>query len=190
MSGLCSAQRSQLQAGAARVDITPAPESLPETSFGILDHCFTRAIVFTNGFNKAAFVSFDGAMINARLVEAVNKRAAVELGIPEGNIMYNWTHTHSGASVSQDELVERTFRAVSMANSNMVPAQVGYGAGVSYLNVKRDLFDPERGTWWEGPDCDGKSDKTVAVIYFRRSILLRVCPSTLQSILETFSFTQ
>lgn len=167
MSGLCSAQRSQLQAGAARVDITPAPESLPETSFGILDHCFTRAIVFTNGFNKAAFVSFDGAMINARLVEAVNKRAAAELGIPEGNIMYNWTHTHSGASVSQDELVERTFRAVSMANSNMVPAQVGYGAGVSYLNVKRDLFDSERGTWWEGPDCDGKSDKTVAVIYFR-----------------------
>lgn len=126
--------------------------------FGILDHCFTRAIVFTNGFNKAAFVSFDGAMINARLVEAVNKRAAAELGIPEGNIMYNWTHTHSGASVSQDELVERTFRAVSMANSNMVSAQVGYGAGVSYLNVKRDLFDPERGTWWEGPDCDGKSD--------------------------------
>ena len=87
--------------------------------FGILDHCFTRAIVFTNGFNKAAFVSFDGAMINARLVEAVNKRAAAELGIPEGNIMYNWTHTHSGASVSQDELVERTFRAVSMANSNI-----------------------------------------------------------------------
>ena len=52
------------------------------------------------------------------------------------------------------------------ANDRLVPAKVGYGDGVCYLNVKRDLFDPERGTWWEGPDYDGKSDKTVAVIYF------------------------
>jgi hypothetical protein len=48
----------------------------------------------------------------------------------------------------------------------MIPAKVGFGNGVSHLNVKRDLFDPERGTWWEGPDYDGKSDKTVSVMYF------------------------
>ena len=105
-------------------------------------------------------------MINARLVEEINRRAAAELGIAEGNIMYNWTHTHSGSTVKQEELVERTWKALKQADANLVPAKVGYGSGVSYLNVKRDLFDPERGTWWEGPDYDGKSDKTVAVIYF------------------------
>ncbi len=160
------AQRGQLYAGAAKADITPAEESLPKTSYGILDHCYTRAIVFGNGTTKAAFISFDGAMINNGLVQTVNERAAKELGIPEGNIMYNWTHTHSGAAVKNEELVARTWKALKEASDQMVPAKVGYGSGVSYLNVKRDLFDAERGTWWEGPDYDGKSDKTVAVIYF------------------------
>ena len=56
---------------------------------------------------------------------------------------------------------------VKTAYDKMEPAKVGFGSGVSYLNVKRDLFDAERGTWWEGPDYDGKSDKTVAVMYFQ-----------------------
>ena len=166
LAGVCFAQRGQLYAGASRVDITPDEASLPRTSQGILDHCFVRAIVFTNGITKAAFVSVDAAMGNMRLVDAVNQRAAAELGIPEGNIMYNWSHTHSGSAVFGEELNNRFFQALKEANDRLVPAKVGYGEGVSYLNVKRDLFDPERGTWWEGPDYDGKSDKTVAVIYF------------------------
>ena len=166
LAGICFAQRGQLYAGASRVDITPDEASLPKTSQGILDHCFVRAIVFTNGITNAAFVSVDAAMGNMRLVEAVNARAAAELGIPEGNIMYNWSHTHSGSAVFGEELNNRFFQALKEANERLVPAKVGYGDGVCYLNVKRDLFDPERGTWWEGPDYDGKSDKTVAVIYF------------------------
>ncbi|MBQ6291788.1 MAG: neutral/alkaline non-lysosomal ceramidase N-terminal domain-containing protein [Bacteroidales bacterium] len=159
-------QRGQLYAGASKADITPALKDLPASSQGILDHCYARAIVFSNGFTKAAFVSMDAAMINTRMSQAVDERAEQELGIPKGNIMYNWTHTHSGASVRTDELNERVFQALREANEALVPAKVGYGDGVCYLNVKRDLFDPERGTWWEGPDVDGKSDKTVAVIYF------------------------
>ena len=165
-AGFCHAQRGQLSVGAFRVDITPDEATLPKTSQGILDHCYARAIVFTNGTTKAAFVSIDGAMGNMRTVNAVNERAAKELGIPEGNILYNWTHTHSGSSVFGDELNNRIFQALKQANDRLVPAKVGYGDGVCYLNVKRDLFDPERGTWWEGPDYDGKSDKTVGVIYF------------------------
>ena len=165
-AGICQAQRGQLYAGASKSDITPDEASLPKTSQGILDHCYARAIVFTNGVTKAAFVTMDAAMSNNRLVQAVNERAAKELGIPEGNIMYNWTHTHSGSSVFGDELNNRVFRALKEADDRLAPAKVGYGSGVCYLNVKRDLFDPERGTWWEGPDYDGKSDKTVAVIYF------------------------
>ena len=158
--------RGQLYAGAAKVDITPDEKDLPPTSQGILDHCFVRVIAFGNGATKAAFVTFDAGNANAQVAKYVDEHAAAELGIPEGNILYNGTHTHSGSSVRGDELTERVWGAVKQAVANMVPAKVGYGEGVSYLNVKRDLFDPERGTWWEGPDYDGKSDKTVAVIYF------------------------
>jgi lysophospholipase L1-like esterase len=158
--------RGQLYAGAAKVDITPEEKDLPPTSQGILDHCFVRVIAFGNGTTKAAFVTFDAGNANAQVAKTIDERAAAELGIQEGNILYNGTHTHSGSSVRGDELTERVWSAVKKAVANMVPAKVGYGDGVCYLNVKRDLFDPERGTWWEGPDYDGKSDKTVAVIYF------------------------
>jgi lysophospholipase L1-like esterase len=158
--------RGQLLAGAAKVDITPELKDLPPTSQGILDHCYVRVIAFGNGAQKAAFVTFDAGNADARVAQYVDEHAAAELGIPVGNIIYNGTHTHSGSSVRGDELTERVWGAVKQAVANMVPAKVGYGEGVCYLNVKRDLFDPERGTWWEGPDYDGKSDKTVAVIYF------------------------
>ena len=158
--------RGQLYAGAAKVDITPDEKDLPPTSQGILDHCYARVIAFGNGATKAAFVTFDAGNADARVAQYIDEHAAAELGIPVGNIIYNGTHTHSGSSVRGDELTERVWGAVKQAVANMVPAKVGYGNGECHLNVKRDLFDPERGTWWEGPDYDGKSDKTVAVIYF------------------------
>lgn len=157
--------RGQLYAGASKVDVTPAEDALGRNSYGILDRTHVRAIIFTNGANKAGFVNVDGNA-NQRVVDAVNERAEKELGIPVGNIIYNGTHCHSTGTVMGDELIERTYRAIKQAHDAMVPAKVGYGAGESHLNVKRDLFDAERGTWWEGPDYDGKSDKTVAVIYF------------------------
>jgi hypothetical protein len=47
-----------------------------------------------------------------------------------------------------------------------VPARVGFGTGVSYINVNRNIIDPKTKRWWEGPNYDGPSDKTVAVIKF------------------------
>ena len=158
-------QRGQLKAGAAKVDVTPAENQLGRNSYGILDRTHVRAIIFTNGKTIAGLANVDGNT-NQRVIDAVNERLEKDLGIPKGNIIYNGTHCHSTGTVPMDELIERTYQAVKQAYDNMVPAKVGYGSGVSYLNVKRDLFDPERGTWWEGPDYDGKSDKTVAVIYF------------------------
>lgn len=157
--------RGQLKVGASKVDVTADPEDLPETCYGILDRNHVRAIIFTNGSETAGFVNIDGNM-NGRTVRSVGERVEKELGIPMENIIYCGTHCHYTGTVKGDELAERMYSAIKDAYDSMVPAKVGYGSGVSWLNVKRDLFDPERGTWWEGPDYDGKSDKTVAVMYF------------------------
>lgn len=157
--------RGQLKAGAARVDVTPAEDALPRNSLGIVNHTNVRAIVISNGETAAGFVNIDGN-INSKVAAEVDARAEKELGIKSGNLIWSGTHCHSAGNVMGDELTERTWQAVKQAYENMIPAKVGFGNGVSYLNVKRDLFDPERGTWWEGPDYDGKSDKTVSVLYF------------------------
>ena len=157
--------RGQLLAGAARVDVTPSPDQLRANSYGILDHTNVRVILFSNGRTIAGFANCDGNF-NGNAVKAASERAEQELGIKVGNIIFSGTHCHSTGTVPGDEFTERVYQAIKTAYDNMVPAKVGYGEGVSYLNVKRDLFDHERGTWWEGPDYDGKSDKTVACVYF------------------------
>ena len=168
VSGQAFAQnhaRGQLKVGAAKIDVTPAEDQLGRNSYGILDRTHFRVILFSNGTNIAGLANVDGNA-NQRCVDAVNERIEKEFGIPQGNIIYNGTHCHSTGTVPADEMTERMYQAIKQAYQNMVPAKVGTGKGVCYLNVKRDLFDPERGTWWEGPDYDGKSDKTVGVIYF------------------------
>jgi hypothetical protein len=39
---------------------------------------------------------------------------------------------------------------------------------LSYLNVNRNIIDNDTRRWWEGPNYDGPSDKTVAVVAFER----------------------
>jgi hypothetical protein len=43
---------------------------------------------------------------------------------------------------------------------------MSYGTGVSYINVNRDIIDPKTHNWWEGPNYNGTSDKTVEVLKF------------------------
>jgi hypothetical protein len=43
---------------------------------------------------------------------------------------------------------------------------MGYGTGVSYLNVNREIIEPTTRLWHEGANYDGVSDKTVAVLKF------------------------
>ncbi len=59
--------------------------------------------------------------------------------------------------------------AVRLAQSRLVPARMGYGTGVSYINVNRNIIDPKTRRWWEGPNYDGPSDKTLWPYNTRRS---------------------
>jgi neutral ceramidase len=160
--------RGLLKAGAAKVDITPSEqEVLAAKMLGIVDRIHARAIVVNNGITSAALVSIDNGMVSGALYEAVTKRAETELGIPAGNVLINPTHTHSSARISNDKMIEYVYGVVKSAYEKMQPAVMSWGTGVSYINVNRNIFDKDRRTWWEGPNYDGQSDKTVAVITFK-----------------------
>ena len=160
--------RGTLKAGAAKVDITPTEEEvLSAKMLGIVDRIHARAIVVNNGITSAALVSIDAGMVSGALYEAVTKRAETELGIPAGNVLINATHTHSSARISNDKMIEYVYGAIKSAYEKMEPAIMSWGTGVSYINVNRNIFDKDRRTWWEGPNYDGQSDKTVAVITFK-----------------------
>jgi neutral ceramidase len=151
---------ASFRAGAAKVDITPA--QLPKNIEGILDHIYARAIVIDNGITRAALVSVDTGMLGEQVWQTVSQRIEKELGIPAQNLIMNPTHTHSAFGGSADQV----FSVIKAAEEKLQPARVGYGTGVSYINVNRNIIDRKTNKWWEGANYDGPSDKTVAVIKF------------------------
>lgn len=159
--------RGTLKVGAAKVDITPGLDELPPNSFGILDHIHSRAIVIDNSHTKAVLATVDIGGIGDMQWKAIAERVEKELGIPQTNIMVTASHTHSGARLKPEVLIEKIFLSIKEAASKLQPAKMGYGSGVSYININRNIFDDERRGWWEGPNYEGVSDKTVSVISFK-----------------------
>lgn len=157
---------SGFSAGAGKVDVTPAASELPKTSEGILDHLYSRAIVIGNGAAKAALLTLDAGAMPDQLWQNVTKRAETELGIPAKHILMTATHSHSVPRGATSGLEEKVFESLKIANRQLQPARIGYGTGLSYLNVNRNLIDPKTHKWWEGPNYEGPSDKTVAVVKF------------------------
>jgi len=164
---VCATAGAQtLRAGAAKVDITPAADTLPQNYLGILDRIHSRAIVVDNGIESAALISVDAGGIPDNIWQAVAAELDREFGIPVRNVMITATHTHSVTRQPNDGYVASIVESVRRAHGNLAPARMGFGTGVSYINVNRNIIDPVTRRWWEGPNYEGPSDKTVAVIKF------------------------
>ncbi|HEY4363063.1 MAG TPA: neutral/alkaline non-lysosomal ceramidase N-terminal domain-containing protein [Bryobacteraceae bacterium] len=161
-----SAQNTALRVGAAKVDVTPAANALPQNYEGILDHIYSRAIVIDNGSAAAALITVDAGGVPDAVWQAVSKQLESELGIPAKNVLLTATHSHSVPGQPAGPYTQKIVESVRLAKQRLAPARVGYGTGLSYINVNRNIIDPQTRRWWEGPNYEGPSDKTVAVIKF------------------------
>ena len=166
MCAATSAYAQTLKVGAAKVDITPAAADLPKNMLGVLDPINVRAIVVDDGASRAAMVSVDAGAIGTETWQKVSERAARELKIPVSQLLLTATHTHSAPWMRGAAYEAQIFDAIRNAASGMRKAQMAYGTGVSYINVNRNIIDPKTQRWWEGPNYEGVSDKTVAVVRF------------------------
>src|SRR5665213_3760765 len=157
---------ASFRAGAAKVDVTPSEKELPRNWHGILDRLYSRAIVLDNGASRAALITVDDGAVSDATWQTVTQRAEKELGIPASNILLTATHTHTALRQRGPDYPQKIFESVKLAQQNLAPARLGYGTGVSYVNVNRNRIDPKTRRWWEEPNYDGPSDKTVAVVKF------------------------
>ena len=172
----------QLRAGAAKIDITPAIDAIsPGTQksdmvpvMSIRDHLHVRAIYFENGVTCGALVGVEqGAM---RGTEPAVQKAAESVGCPRSNIIASAVHTHSGGTKNaagdtppdnmpdQETVNNAIVRAVTEAKSKVKPARIGYATNPLYINVNKEIYAHDK--WYQGPDPNGPSDKTLAVVGF------------------------
>ncbi|MEN3747350.1 neutral/alkaline non-lysosomal ceramidase N-terminal domain-containing protein [Sphingomonas sp. HF-S3] len=165
-AALPASAQTGLKVGAAKVDVTPTAADLPKTMLGVLDPLNVRAIVIDDGKTRAALVTVDAGAISSDTWKNVTARLERELKIPAAQVLLTGTHTHSAPFMRGPAYESQIVEAVRKAAAEARPARMAYGTGVSYINVNRNIIDPETHRWWEGPNYEGPSDKTVAVVRF------------------------
>lgn len=190
--GARAVDAATLRAGAARVDITPqADPANPPSGKYTHERLYVRAIVLDNGSTRAAMIGADQSMLFEHVWAAASKQVAAELNCPIENVVISVTHTHSAwgpgdqpfrrfgqaggpgrfpptpdPNAPPPPIAGQILDAVKQAKENLQPARVGFGTGLSYLNVSRDNIDAATHLWTQSPNLNGASDKTVAVIKF------------------------
>jgi hypothetical protein len=155
------------KAGAAKVDMTPSANALPQGFFRIIDNLFCRAIVIENAETSAALISVDWGMVSDGTYDQWTRQIEETTGVPAENIFISPSHTHAAPfGETLENANTAVIEAVKKAKSNLQPARISYSTGLCYLNINRDVIDPVTRLWSQGPNHDGYSDKTVAVIKF------------------------
>ena len=115
-----------LQAGAAKVDVTNT--DVPRVN----DRLYSRALVIKSDKTTVAVVSIDVVAlaqigsIGNDFMQKVRAKIERELKIPPENVIINASHCHG---IICKDIVERTFKAVKLAASKLVPVVVGTGVG-------------------------------------------------------------
>ncbi len=174
---LAASASAALRAGAARFEITPAPDAaLPMSGYanrtqgfkGIHDPIYVRAIVLDDGATQAAVVAWELISVPDAVWAEASPRIAAEVGIRPENLILAAVHDHGAPSVTGDyahKVEDAAVEAIRVAKSRLRPARFGYGSGTAHVNVNRRELTPAQG-WWLGYNENGASDKVVHVLRF------------------------
>ncbi len=166
MTSAATDPTATLRAGAAKVDLTPGPEQLPERLLGVADRIHARALVVDDGQTRVALVSVDVIGISTGLWQEVAARVAVETGIASDRLLLLASHTHSVPAELGGGFVDAIVASVQHAVAALRPVTLAVGTGACHVNVNRTFFDPVTHRWREGRNDQGPSDKTVSVLRF------------------------
>lgn len=181
------AEPGTFQAGAARVDITPAEDAaLPMSGYagrkqgfqGIRDRIHVRALVLHDGTRHAAIVVWELIGVPNAVWADTSERITKETGIPPENLLLAGVHNHSAPSPAgmygnadprsipyMEKVKDATLEAVRRAKATLQPARVGAGTGMAHVNINRREYVAGKG-WGLGFNPEFPSDKTVAVVRF------------------------
>ena len=170
-----SAAKSNLRAGVAKVDITPAEVNELEVVghrrkvTGVRDPLRAGVLVLDDGQTKAAIVTLDLIGAYTEIVKLARAQIEKETGIPAANIMVAASHNHSGPGFDANsawgkELIAKLGAAAKQAASKMTPVTVGYGEDKIGFSINRRKVINGRAV--VRLNEDGPNDPRVKVLRF------------------------
>ena len=142
------------KAGAATTNITPflggglvGNYGTPPPAAHVHDELHARCLVLDDGATKLVFIIVDNIGLRRDLIDEAKRLIQEETGIPRSNVLVSAIHTHSSVSAGgvgdkrglinsgqdfdwyQQFLIRRFADVTRIAVNNLVPAQIGWGAG-------------------------------------------------------------
>ncbi|MCE9605198.1 MAG: hypothetical protein K8U03_09895 [Planctomycetia bacterium] len=167
--------QSNLRAGSAKVDITPAKvEDFSVVGHrrkvtGVRDPLRAGVLVLDDGETKAAIITLDVIGAWEELVRPVRAKIETETGIPAANIMVAASHNHSAPGFKENpewgaELIEKLAAATKQAFGELRPVTVGYGEDKIGFGINRRKTIDGRVVFRLNPD--GPNDPRVKVLRF------------------------
>jgi neutral ceramidase len=167
--------QSNLQAGVAKVDITPVDVKGYEVVghrrkvTGVRDPLRAGVLVLTDGETQAAIVTLDTINAWTEMVKLARLRIEKETGVPAANILVAASHNHSGPRFDAkskwgQELIDKLGAAAKRASLSMRPVSVGYGEDRISFNINRRKVINGRAVVRLNPD--GPNDPRVKVLRF------------------------
>ena len=176
---------TELQAGAARADITP-PVDIAHAGWGAQTHqraeiidmpLYCTAMVVSDGALEVAIVDLDLIWLMPERDQIIRQEISSQTGIDPANVRLSYSHTHSGPIIDftwmteGDELIPPYVATlpgiiagvVAEARKAMQPAHVGAGRGSCDMNINRRAIAAD-GSVFCGRNWDGFVDREVLVV--------------------------
>ena len=175
--------QNSLMAGTASINITPE-KPIPMSGYGVRKEAFTgvhdsiyaRAIVFSDGENKAAILSAELIGFSDAFCDELSHDIETKTGIKKEYILISAVHSHGGPvtkvysdgeSQEVDAYVEqlrhKLIQLLVQADRNLKPAQIGAGKGECRMNINRRVKDVD-GNIQLGRNPYGPCDHEVGVV--------------------------
>ncbi len=151
--GLCacgasgeSGKTKGFQVGFSRQSITPTQSGVQiaggdassRLSTGFLDEVTTTCIAFSMNDETYLIYTCDFMIVYASIIDPVKSVITKATGVPESNILFNCTHTHSGVNILstswdggaayRDLFSTRALKAAEKALEDLSPATISYGS--------------------------------------------------------------
>ncbi len=166
---------SNLRAGVAKVDITPADVvgitvvGHRREVTGVRDPLRAGVLILDDGETKAAMVTMDTIVAWDDMVKLARAGIEKETGVPAANIMVSVSHNHSGPGYVENlrwagELIKKLAAAAKEAAANMRTVSVGYGEDrIGFGINRRKTID---GRAIVRLNAEGPNDPRVKVLRF------------------------
>jgi len=116
---------ASIRAGVSKINITKDnPTEL------VNDPLYAKALVLDDGKTKIVIITMDIIEISFASLQEIRTRVQKELKINAERVIINVSHNHWVNDQLAEDYLDRTFNAVKEASQNMVPANIGAGAGI------------------------------------------------------------